>query len=44
MVEPYTEKIDGTFDHMISLAGNELAEQFDGTAPVNPVLRLTPLE
>jgi predicted acylesterase/phospholipase RssA len=44
MVEPSTEKIDGTFDHMISLANNELAEEFDGTAPVNPVLRLTPLE
>jgi hypothetical protein len=29
---------------MISLANNELAEEFDGTAPVNPVLRLTPLE
>ncbi|MBP2325086.1 putative acylesterase/phospholipase RssA [Kibdelosporangium banguiense] len=44
MPEPYTQKIDGTFDHMISLAGNELAEEFDGTSPVNPVLRLTPLE
>ncbi|MET0233117.1 MAG: patatin [Kibdelosporangium sp.] len=43
-VEPYEEKIDGTFDAMISLADNELAEPFDGTAPVNPVLRLTPLE
>jgi hypothetical protein len=43
-VEPYTEEIDSTFDHLIELADTCLSEPFDGTAPVDPVLRLMPPE
>ncbi|MEV4316288.1 patatin [Actinocrispum sp. NPDC049592] len=44
VVEPYTAEVDSTFDHLVSLADNCLHEPFDGTAPIDPVLRLTPPE
>ncbi|SFP00157.1 Patatin-like phospholipase [Amycolatopsis arida] len=42
--EPYSDRIEATFDQLAALADTHLAEPFDGTAPVNPVLRLTPPE
>ncbi|GAB3498326.1 patatin-like phospholipase family protein [Amycolatopsis cihanbeyliensis] len=42
--EPHTESIEATFAELSRLAESHLAEKFDGTAPVNPVLRLTPPE
>jgi predicted acylesterase/phospholipase RssA len=44
MTEPFTAQIDGTFDGLIQLSVTHLAEKFDGTAPVDPVMRLTPPE
>ncbi|MQA10041.1 MAG: patatin [Pseudonocardiaceae bacterium] len=44
MSEPYTALINATFDGLSALAETQLAEPFDGTAPINPVLRLTPPE
>lgn len=38
--EPYTARIDATFTGLTALADTELAEPFDGTAPIDPVLRL----
>ncbi|WP_245975651.1 patatin-like phospholipase family protein [Amycolatopsis palatopharyngis] len=42
--EPHGPAIEKTFDELGELADTHLAEPFDGTAPVNPVLRLTPPE
>jgi hypothetical protein len=42
--EPYTTLIEATFDDLSALSNAELADPFDGTAPVDPVLRLTPPE
>jgi hypothetical protein len=42
--EPYTTLIEATFDDLTALSNAELADPFDGTAPVDPVLRLTPPE
>lgn len=42
--EPYADPIEATFDELGRLADTHLAEQFDGTPPVNPSLRLTPQE
>jgi hypothetical protein len=42
--EPYTSAIEKTFDSLATLSNTHLAEPFDGTPPVNPVLRLTPPE
>ncbi|SFA93638.1 Patatin-like phospholipase [Amycolatopsis marina] len=42
--EPHGPAIEKTFDGLGELADSHLSEPFDGTAPVNPVLRLTPPE
>lgn len=42
--EPHGPVIEKTFDGLTTLAKTHLAEPFDGTPPVNPVLRLTPPE
>ncbi|MFC0104959.1 patatin [Kibdelosporangium aridum] len=44
VVEPYADDIVCSYDHFIEMANTCLVKQFDGTAPVNPVLRLLPDE
>ncbi|CAM3419650.1 patatin-like phospholipase family protein [Kibdelosporangium persicum] len=44
VVEPHAEDIVCAYDHFIEMAGTCLADEFDGAAPVDPVMRLTPQE
>ncbi|MCE7003936.1 patatin-like phospholipase family protein [Kibdelosporangium philippinense] len=44
VVEPHAADIVCSYDHFIEMANTCLIKEFDGTAPVNPVLRLLPAE
>ncbi|WP_020668132.1 patatin-like phospholipase family protein [Amycolatopsis nigrescens] len=44
MKEPYTATIESTLAELTALAEVQLAAPFDGTSPINPLLRLTPPE
>ncbi|WP_237774290.1 patatin-like phospholipase family protein [Actinosynnema sp. ALI-1.44] len=42
--DPAAADINCAYQHFVDLANTCLAKQFDGTAPVDPVMRLTPPE